>query len=118
MSIKKNRKTVIDTITQLAGFECIVGEGTNGHGPTIVFEMFGTRWEFGYDLSPKSEYGAEKTRKAVRHAMLAKAANRNLTNEIIYKGTEWTSLSPNPMAHDLAHVQSKASKQHQSFYKH
>ncbi len=93
MSIKKNKETVKETIKNLAGFDRFIGEGENGHGPTILFVALGTTWEYGYDKSPKAEYGPEKTRKAVRHSMVAKANGRKLTVEEIYKATEWKSRS-------------------------
>ena len=90
MSIKKNKALVLKTLTSMVGVEEILGEGRNSHGLTIRFLFKGIEWNYGYGLSPKGEYTVEKTRSAIRHALLEKAANR-IKPEDIYKGTEWKS---------------------------
>ncbi len=118
VSIKKNREKVIETLERLDGFEGIVEERRNGHGPTIRFRMCGQEWDYGYDTSPKAEYGAEKTRKAIRHSMLAKASKRNLTNQAIYKGTEWQSQSSNQEVQEQERPRLTESKPRKNYLLH
>jgi len=86
---RKDKKTVVDTIMRLKGVTKIVNHGYNSHGPTITFVFCGEEFTYGYDWTPKSTYSEEKTRKGIRHSILAKANSKGFTPDDVYTGTEW-----------------------------